>query len=108
LERDFLRADGPDRCDWIGGKGFPSIKAHRSPAGAKGGRSSNAIGRWRGRQTIKIHAITDDHSRPTALLITLGNTPDLVGARTLLAMVPSLRRLLADRAYDAQSLCAMS
>jgi hypothetical protein len=85
-----------------------SIKAHRSPAGVKGARSSDAIGRSRGRQTTKIHAITDDHCRLAALLIILGNTADLAGARTLLAMVPSSRRLLADRAYDAQGLCAMS
>ena len=39
-----------------------------------------------------------------ALVITPGNTHDLVGARTLLALVKAPRRLLADRAYDAKSL----
>jgi transposase len=37
-------------------------------------------------------------------VITPGNIHDLVGARTLLALVQAPRRLLADRAYDANSL----
>jgi transposase len=48
--------------------------------------------------------LTDDIGRPVALVITPGNTHDLVGARTLLALVQAPRRLLADRAYDANSL----
>ncbi|WP_426413340.1 IS5 family transposase [Bradyrhizobium ganzhouense] len=79
------------------------IKAHRSAAGAKGA-FNNAIGRSRGGQTTKIHALTDDIGRPLAFLITPGNTHDLVGARGLISMVRSPRRLLADRAYDAKSL----
>jgi IS5 family transposase len=38
------------------------------------------------------------------LVITPGNTHDLVGARTLLTLVQPPRSLLADRAYDANSL----
>lgn len=38
------------------------------------------------------------------MLLTPGNTHDLVGARNLIGMVPNPRRLLADRAYDANSL----
>ena len=41
-----------------------------------------------------------------AFIITSGNTHDLVGARTLIGMVPHPQRLLADRAYDAASLRA--
>ena len=37
-------------------------------------------------------------------MVTPGNTHDLVGARNLIGMVPHPRRLLADRAYDANSL----
>lgn len=40
------------------------------------------------------------------MLVTPGNTHDLVGARNLIGMVPHPRRLLADRAYDANSLRA--
>jgi transposase len=48
--------------------------------------------------------LTDETGRPLALLVTPGNTHDLVGARNLIGMVPHPRRLLADRAYDANSL----
>lgn len=80
------------------------IKAHRSAAGAKGG-FNNAIGRSRGGQTTKIHALTDDAGRPLVFVVTAGNTYDLVGARSLIGMVPHPRRLLADRALT-QPACA--
>ncbi len=59
--------------------------------GRKRGAFNNAIGRSRGGQTTKIHALTDKIGRPVALLITPGNTHDLAGARELIAMVPSPR-----------------
>ena len=37
-------------------------------------------------------------------MVTAGNTHDLVGAAELLRRVPTPRRLLADRAYDANKL----
>jgi transposase len=64
------------------------IKAHRS----------------RGGRTTKIHALTEDRGRPVAFLITSGNCHDLPAARDLLPTVAAPRRLLADRAYDANSL----
>lgn len=39
-----------------------------------------------------------------ALTLTAGNAHDLEGARDLLALVPTPRRLIADRAYDASRL----
>lgn len=48
--------------------------------------------------------MTDEIGRPLAFLITPGNTHDLAGARGLIGMVRHPRRLLADRAYDANSL----
>ena len=53
---------------------------------AKRGAFNKAIGRSRGGQTTKIHALTDDIGRPHVLLITAGNVHDLAGARSLLAM----------------------
>ncbi|WP_422367395.1 IS5 family transposase [Pelagibius sp.] len=79
------------------------IKAHRSAAGAKGD-FEHAIGRSRGGRTTKIHAITDALGRPIALSITPGQTHDLVGAAMLLERIPTPKRLLADRAYDAAKL----
>ena len=48
--------------------------------------------------------MTEDRGRPVAFLITSGNCHDLPAARDLLPAVPPPRRLLADRAYDANSL----
>jgi transposase len=104
LERDFLRSDGVHGHVRNGGDRF---HLHQSPplgGGRKRGAFNNAIGRSRGGQTTKIHALTDEIGRPLAFLITPGNTHDLVGARRLIAMVRHPRRLLADRAYDAKSL----
>ena len=70
----------------------------------KRGAFHHAIGRSRGGRTTKIHALTDDLGRPLAFLITPGNTHDLAGARELLATIRPPRRLLADKAYDANSL----
>ncbi|MCK1563525.1 transposase [Bradyrhizobium sp. 173] len=76
----------------------PSLRSWR-----KRGAFNNAIGRSRGGQTTKIHALTDDVGRPLAFLITPGNTHDLVGARDLIGIIRNPRRLLADRAYDARA-----
>ena len=104
MDGHFLRADRIDRHVRIDVGGFqlhqgPSLRGRR-----KRGAFNNAIGRSRGGQTTKIHALTDDIGRPLAFLITPGNTHDLVGARGLIGMVRNPRRLLADRAYDARSL----
>ena len=60
------------------------------------------MGRSRGGRTTKIHALTDPCGRPVRLVITPGNTHDLVGAFELLRnrLVP--QRLTADRSYDAR------
>ncbi|MBR1011675.1 IS5 family transposase [Bradyrhizobium diazoefficiens] len=97
----------PDRIDRHVRIGLGGLHLHQSPSlrsWRKRGAFKNAIGRSRGGQTTKIHALTDDIGRPLAFLITPGNTHDLVGARDLIGMIRNPRRLLADRAYDAKSL----
>jgi transposase len=87
--------------------GLRRFDLHQSPqpgSGRKRGAFNNAIGRSRGGQTTKIRALTDDISRPHALLNTAGNVHDLVGVGSLLAMGHRPKRVLADRAYDANSL----
>jgi transposase len=42
--------------------------------------------------------------RPLALILTPGHAHDLTGAEALLARVPTPRKLLADRTYDARRL----
>lgn len=48
--------------------------------------------------------MTEDRGRPVAFLITPGNCHDLPAAHALLSTVSPPRRLLADRAYDANGL----
>ena len=52
----------------------------------------------------RIHALADDRGRPVAFALTPGNVADVVMAIPLLAAVAKPKRLLADKAYDADSL----
>ena len=104
MDKHFLRADRIDRHVRIDLSGLQLRQSSSVRSRRKRGAFNNAIGRSRGGQTTKIHALTDDIGRPLAFLVTPGNTHDLVGARDLIGMVRSPRRLLADRAYDAKSL----
>lgn len=55
------------------------IKAHRSAAGAKGGLPAGDRPLARRVCTTKIHALTEDHGRPIAFMITPGNCQYLAG-----------------------------
>jgi transposase len=104
VERYFLRLDRLDRPDR---NDVNRRHPHQSPplgGRRKRGDFQQGIGRSRGGRTTKIHALTEDHGRPIAFLITPGNCHDLAAARELLPAAPPARRLLADRAYDANSL----
>ncbi|HSH62955.1 MAG TPA: IS5 family transposase [Methyloceanibacter sp.] len=79
------------------------IKAHRSAAGGKG-TFREAIGRSRGGRTTKIHALTDAEGRPRVLLLSPGNVNDIALAPALLAAAGPIKHLIADKAYDANSL----
>ncbi len=68
----------------------------------KRGDFEQAIGRSRGGRTTKVHAVTDDVGRPLAFTVTPGQTHDLVGVAALMKRIPTPRRLIADRAYDAR------
>ena len=77
------------------------------PLGAglqKKGDAAQAVGRSRGGRTSKIHALADDLGRPVAFTLTPGNIADISVAKDLLDTVRPPRRLLADKAYDADSL----
>ena len=63
-----------------------------------------AIGRSRGGRTCKIHCLADDRGRPVAFTLTPGNIADISVAIPLLEAARPARRLLADKAYDADSL----
>jgi transposase len=69
------------------------------------GAKAQAIGVSRGGQTTKVHVITDVLGRPAVIHLTPGNASDVKVAPDLIAAVPGrLRRLVADRGYDADAL----
>ncbi len=51
--------------------------------------------------TTKVHALTDARGLPIQLLLTPGQTHDLLGAAPLLGALGEGDVLLADKAYDA-------
>jgi transposase len=73
-------------------------------SGRKRGTFQQAIGRSRGGRTTKIHALTDAEGRPRVLLLSPGNTNDIALAPSLVAAAGPIKQLIADKAYDANSL----
>jgi len=73
----------------------------------KRGAYGEAIGRSRGGRTTKIHALTDADGRPRVLLLSPGNTHDVVMATALVESARPITRLIADKAYDTNSLRAL-
>ena len=69
----------------------------------KRGAYGEAIGRSRGGRTTKIHALTDEKGRPRVLLLSPGNTHDVVMAPALVEAAGPCLRLIADKAYDTNS-----
>ena len=70
----------------------------------KRGEWAQAVGRSRGGRTSKIHCLADDRGRPVAFALTPGNVADISVAVPLLSAVTSPKHLIADKAYDADSL----
>jgi IS5 family transposase len=66
---------------------------------------AQAIGPSRGGQTTKIRALTDVLNRPGVLLLTPGDASDVTIAPAVLTGAPGrIRRLAADKGYDADGL----
>jgi transposase len=59
------------------------------------------LARW---PHLEIHCLADDHGRPVAFALTPGNIADISMALPLLGAVTAPKRLIADKAYDAESL----
>lgn len=71
----------------------------------KRGAKAQAIGVSRGGRTTKIHVLTDLLGRPAAIHLTAGNASDVGSAPEVIAAAPGpIRRLVADRGYDADAL----
>jgi transposase len=63
-----------------------------------------AICQSRGGRTSKLHALTNEQGGPRVLLLTAGNIKDISVARALLQAAGQVRRLIADRGYEANHL----
>jgi transposase len=59
------------------------------------------MGKSCGGRTTKIHAITDDKCRLYGFALSGGEVHDLKPAPQLISAFPKLRKLLADKAYNA-------
>ena len=73
-----------------------------APRQAEKGEEVQAIGRSRGGRTSKIHALADHRGRPIAFALTPGNVADITVAQAVVAAVEAPKRLIADKAYDAE------
>lgn len=74
----------------------------------RGGEHFNQeIGRSKGGLTTKIHAVVDGLSNPLRIHLTAGNVNDIVSACGLIEDLLA-NKLLADRAYDANKLLALT
>ncbi|MCW3477468.1 IS5 family transposase [Limobrevibacterium gyesilva] len=77
------------------------VRAHQHSAGAhKKAGENQAIGRFRGGLSTKIHTLVDALGNPVHFFLTGGEAHDLVGADHL---VPEMQAgmLIADKAFDA-------
>ena len=90
------RRDCPDRQQLYQG---PPLCRRR-----KRGARANAIGISRGGRTTKIHALVDVLGRPLRLALTPGNTSDIKGVELLIDATIGMKRVIADRGYDANRL----
>ncbi len=72
----------------------------------QGGGQKNAIGISRGGRTTKVHALGDIIGRPLRLVLRPGNTSDIRGTDLLVADAARIKRMIADRGYAANTLCA--
>lgn len=87
-----------------GGWRFGQHLRQSAPLGSRRqrGAKAQAIGVSRGGRTTKIHVLTDVIGRPALIEITPGNTSDVTVAEALIARAGRLKRLIADRGYDAR------
>jgi transposase len=108
VERSGHLADAVPKNRGFGrraGRAVSRQLAHQSPplrGRRKRGEEVQAIGRSRGGRTSKIHALADHRGRPIAFALTPGNVADITVAQAVVAAVEAPKRLIADKAYDAE------
>jgi len=77
-------------------------KVHKHGTEGKDGAQEQAIGKTRGGQNTKIHALVDGKARPLRLILTPGNRNDITTAPELVEGLCG-RWILADKAYDSDA-----
>ncbi len=80
------------------------MSKHTARLRAKKGQFSQAVGISRGGRTTKIYCLADARGRIVALALTPGNIADITMALALLEAMRLTKRLIADKAYDADKL----
>lgn len=79
------------------------IRAHQHSAGARRKHGPQAIGRFRGGLTTKLHPAIDWVGRPLRLIITEEQVADTSCANKLIENLPT-KSVIADKGYDADAL----
>lgn len=82
----------------------PGSGASSGSAAKKGGQEAQALGRSRGGFGTKIHAVVDALGLPVRFDLGPGQQNDMVPASDLIDGLAA-EQVLADKAYDADSLC---
>jgi transposase len=102
LYRVFLELRSDPDFEWVS-LDSTSVKVHQDGTGAPWDNA--AIGRSRGGRTTKIHAVVDALGNPVDLIIGPGNEADnTVGVSLIRRVGREAKMVLADKAYDSQSL----
>lgn len=93
-----------EHCD-LGNVSIDStiVKAHQHSSGARKGEEA-AIGKSVGGNTSKIHAVAASFGRPVDFIITEGQVHDAVVAEELVDNLAAATNIIADKAYDSQSI----
>jgi transposase len=95
-----LRQD-PD-FEWIS-MDSTSVKVHQHALTGPGDDRS-CISSSRGGKNTKIHAVVDAHGNPVELCLSSGSEHDMIKAPELVRCCTQAEAVLADKAYDANSL----
>lgn len=80
-----------------------AVKAHRSASGDQGGARAGDWALERRGGTTKIRALTDEHCRPVAFMLTDGQVADCKAGAELLARMPACDILNGDKGYDSNT-----
>jgi len=79
------------------------VKAHQHSSGAASGNET-AIGKSVAGNTTKIHMAVDSYGLPIHFTVTGGEVHDCKEAPNLIAALPKVDYVIADRGYDSQAL----